>query len=266
MARKIQDNSNPTYKAPAIEKAFRILSSVAESPQAVGMVELSEQLEFSKSTTHGIVHALLREGALVRDPLSRKLCLGPLLAELAFSNFYSFDFFKQVQPLIDNIRDKINETVFFGVRIRDRVMITAISEASETLKISASVGTPLPLLAGALGKAFLAGESPDRVRQIIGKDGLPGWTKNSIVDNKKYLSELEQVRSQGYAVDIEEYILGINAVSVAIENLHGMPAAIWVVGMSRNLDKGKIKNTAAIMIDAAQELMKKKSSSRDSSD
>jgi DNA-binding IclR family transcriptional regulator len=257
MTRKIPDKNNPAYKAPAIEKAFRILSSVAESPHAVGMIELSDQLGFSKSTTHGIVHALLREGALIRDPNSRKLYLGPLLAELAFSNFYSFDFFTQVQPLIDNIRDQINETVFFGVRIRDRVMITAISEASETLKISASVGTTLPLLAGALGKAFLAGKPSEHVRQFIEKDGLPGWTKNSIVDIKTYLSELEKVRSQGYAVDIEEYIPGINAVSVAIDSLHGMPAAIWVVGMSGNLDKGRIKNIAAIMLNAAQGLMKR---------
>lgn len=254
MSQKKQDNSNPGYKAPAINKAFQILSVVAESPHPIGMVELSDRLGFSKSTTHGIVHALLREGALIREQGSRKLYLGHLLAELAFLNFQSFDIFKQVQPIIDDLRNQINETVFFGVRIRNRVIITSIAEASEALKISASVGTNLPLLAAAVGKAFLAEETNERVKQIIGKECLPRWTDNSIVDISKYIEELDKVRRLGYAVDVEEYIHGINAVAVTIKRLRGLPVALWVVGMSGKLDKDKLKRTAAIMCDVIQVL------------
>jgi len=252
MTQRTADNHNPGYKAPAINKAFQILGAVAESPHPIGIVELSERLGFSKSTTHGIVHALLREGALTQGEGSRKLYLGYRLAELMFSSWPPFDGFEQTQTVIDNIRNQINETVFFGVRLRDQVMITAIAETSESLKISASVGATLPLLAAAVGKAFLAWETTERVQQIVGKDGLNRWTENSIVDMNKYLAELKQVRDLGYAVDMEEYIPGIRAVAVAVRNLRGLPMAIWVVGMSGDLDEDQISRIGAIMSDAAQ--------------
>lgn len=254
MARNRAGNRNPGYKAPAINKAFQILGAVAESSHPIGIVELSNRLGFSKSTTHGIVHALLREGALTQGPGSRKLYIGYLLAELAFSSGHFFDLVKKIQPVIDDIRNQIKETVFFGVRIRHRVIITAIAETSESLKISASVGTTVPLLSPAIGKAFLAWESTESVKQIVGKDGLPRWTENSIVDMNIYLAELEQVRRLGYAVDLEEYIPGIRAVAVAIRNLRGLPMAIWVVGMSGHLGKDQMNRIAAVMGDAARVL------------
>jgi DNA-binding IclR family transcriptional regulator len=246
MVQKATDNRSPGYKAPAIKKAFQILGAVAESPYPIGIVEISDRLGFSKSTTHGIVHALLREGALAQGPGSRKLQLGHLLAELLFSNGHHIDVVKLVQPVIDDIRNQINESVFFGVRMRNQVMITAIAEVSESLKISASVGTSIPLLAAAVGKAFLAWETPERIKQIVGKDGLPGWTEKSITDMNSYLSELEKVRRLGYAVDQEEYIPGISAVAVSVRNLYGLPMAIWVVGMSGNFGNDQIKRIAGI--------------------
>lgn len=254
MSRKTSDSCNPGYKAPAINKAFQILGAVAESSHPISIAELSDRLGFSKSTTHGIVHALLREGALTQGPGSRKLCLGHLLGELVFSNWHPADVIKQVQPVIDDIRNQINETVFFGVRMRHRVMITAIAEASESLKISASVGTTLPLLTAAVGKAFLAEETTERVKQIVGADGLPKWTENSIVDIDTYLAELEQVRRLGYALDLEEYIPGVRAVAVTIGNRRGLPLALWVVGMSGNLGNNQMKRIAAITVDAARVL------------
>lgn len=254
MAPKTPDSRHPGYQAPAINKAFQIIDAVAESAEPIGMVELSNRLGLSKSTTHGIVHALLREGVLTQKPGSRRLYLGHRLAELVFSSWPPLDGFKQAQPVIDNIRNQINETVFCGVRIRHRVMIAAIAEASESLKISASVGTTLPLLAAAVGKVFLAEETAERVEQIVGADGLPRWTENSIVDMNTYLAELEQVRRLGYAVDLEEYIPGIRAVAIAVRNLRGLPMAIWAVGMSANLGKDQMKRIAAIMGDAAQAL------------
>jgi len=54
------------YKAPAVHKAFELLRAVAQSPKSLGIVELAQRLGYSKSTTHGLVHALLREAFSAR--------------------------------------------------------------------------------------------------------------------------------------------------------------------------------------------------------
>ena len=55
-------------------------------------------------------------------------------------------------------------------------------------------------------------------------------------------------------MDVEEYIPGINAVAVSIGSLRGLPVAIWVVGMSNNLGKEKIKSIAAVLKENARVL------------
>jgi DNA-binding IclR family transcriptional regulator len=244
----------PSYKAPAVHKAFQVVRTVAQSQHSLGIVELAQKLGFSKSTTHGLVHALLREGVLTQGPGARKLSLGPTIAELAFANWNQELVSQMAQPILNNIRDKINETVILGVRIRNRVLIIATAEASEFLKISALVGSTIPLLGGAVGKVFLSMENPYHAAQLIQEYGLPRYTDQSITDMNSYLTELEKVRYQGYAIDIEEYIQGIRAVAVALHNQRGLPAALWVVGISANMDSKKMQTIADNVVAKADEL------------
>jgi DNA-binding IclR family transcriptional regulator len=244
----------PSYKAPAVHKAFELVRTVAQSQQGLGILDLAQKLGYSKSTTHGLVHALLREGVLTRGPGGRKLSLGPTIAELAFSNWNQKTVTELAQPILDSIRDTINETVILGVRIRNRVLIIATAEANEFLKISALVGSTIPLLGGAVGKAFLAEETPPHAAELIARFGLRRYTERSITDAQEYMSELERVRTQGYAVDIEEYLQGIRAVAVALGNRRGLPAALWVVGISANMDTEKMKKIAALTTEKAENM------------
>ena len=74
------------------------------------------------------------------------------------------------------------------------------------------------------------------------------------MEEEEYLSELEQVRSKGYSVDDEEYLTGVSAVAVALNNTHGPPMALWAVGLSSNMDFNKLNDAVGIMTGAAEEL------------
>ncbi len=128
------------------------------------------------------------------------------------------------------------------------------AESVEPLKISANPGTTIPLFAGAVGKVFMAGKYPDQVKRLIKEYGLPEYTRNSITDEKAYLSEIEQVRKQGYAIDDEEYIKGIRAVAVAFRNQKGPSMAVWAVGMTGTMESKKISRVIDVMTRAVESL------------
>lgn len=230
------------YQAPAVHKAFRLLRTVAESEEQLGLTELAGQLGYSKSTTHGLVHALIREGALIQNPKGRKLSIGSAIYNLGFAKWNPLKLTDSAQRIISQIRDQARETVFLGALIDRYILITAIAEADGPLKISAMPGARLPLFTGAVGKVFLARESVARVRKYIQEKGLPRYTPKSIVDEASYLAELENVRTVGYAVDDEEYLSGIRAVAIALENFSGPPMAVWIVGLSNTMDQEKIRH------------------------
>jgi DNA-binding IclR family transcriptional regulator len=254
MAKTTSTDTLPGYKAPAIHKAFRLLRTVAESRRHLGLTDLALQLGYSKSTTHGLVHALLREGALAQGPDGRKLYLGPAVVELAFSSWNYIKTVESVQPTIDILRDQIRETLVLGALISNCIVIMAAAEAADPLKISASPGTILPLFAGAAGKVFLAAKTTQAVGQLIREQGLPRHTPRSIVDEGAYLAELEQVRVKGHAVDDEEYLSGVRAVAVALSNVTGPPMAVWAVGLSSRMSADKIAQAVALMAAAAGKL------------
>lgn len=242
------------YKAPAVHRAFALLRTVALSRKSLSLTELALQLGYSKSTTHGLVHALLREGALAQDPDGRRLYLGPAVVDLAFASWNYLKMVESVQSPIDDLRNQINETVVLGALICNRIMILAAAESTDPLKISASPGTVLPLFAGASGKVLLAGQPTATVRQLIREKGLPRHTPRSIVDEATYLTELERVRDKGFSVDDEEYMTGVRAVAVALHNLKGPPMAIWTVGLSSKMGAARIEDAIVIMRGVAETL------------
>lgn len=242
------------YRAPAVHKAFQVLRMAAEAQRGLRIVELAGRLGYSASTTHGLVHALLREKALIQGEGAHEVFLGPLMAELALTDWNYLKVNELAQPFLNKVRDRAEATVFLGVRIHTRVMITATAEAMESFKISAPLGTTIPLFAGAVGKVFLAMETAERIGRLAAGRGLPRYTPNSITNLEEYLAELDVVRSRGYAVDDEEYLSGVRAVAVALNNRRGLPMAIWVVGFTVNMGLEKLQQVADLAAESAKKL------------
>ncbi len=252
-----KDHKSPQangYMAPAVHKAFEILRLVAEEKSGMRLVEVAERLGYSKSTTHGLVHTLIREAALLQDEESKQFMLGPQIADLAFSDWNYIKINKLAQPIIDDVRNQISATVFLGMRIRNRVMITAKADALEALRITAPVGTTIPLFAGAVGQVLLAPETAERIKQLAGHKGLPRYTANTVTNLDQYIEALQTVRDRGYAVDDEAYLPGIRAVAVAVHNRRGLPMAIWVVDMAGNMGPEKQQQVADIAMVAVKQI------------
>lgn len=235
----------PSYRAPAVLKAFDILKLVAESRSEITLSELARQLGYSKGTLHGMIRALLQAGALAKAPNRRGFFLGPAVVELAFRSWNYFRITEHAQPLLDGLRDRIGETVFLGVLSSSRGLIVATAEAAKPLKISAPPGTSIPLLAGAVGKIYLSQQPVNQAQKTIREHGLSKSTRRSLLNKEAYLAELDIVRKQGYAVDNEEYLPGVKAVAVALGNQRGLPLAIWVVGFADSITGGVIETIAA---------------------
>lgn len=120
----------------------------------------------------------------------------------------------------------------------DEQGITIIEKAESPVefKITAQVGARIPLFAGATGKVFLSGLQELVIREVIKEDTLPKFTENSITNKDDYFKELLMVREKGFATDFEEYIRGVNAISVPLNGPLERPvAALWMVGFSRGL-------------------------------
>ncbi len=135
--------------------------------------------------------------------------------------------------------------------------ILDIVEARQDLNITAPVGSNIPLFAGAVGKVILASMEEEQATKIINSKGLPRFTDNSIVDPALYHKELKQVREKGYAVDDEEYIMGVRAVASPLMGLGQLRSAVWAVGFKASLDDSRMKTLAGETHKAAKNISRR---------
>ena len=232
------------YKAPIVFKAFSILRLLSKSDAGQTISDLSRQLRISKSTVLGIVSALQDVGAVTRDVESRRYTLGLTLFELGRAVDERIDLNEVARPFMRDLMHKTRESVFLGTRSGDHVTILEIVESTKDLKITAPIGTRIPLLAGAIGKVFLASIPRDQAEKLARPKALRRYTDNTITDPARFLLEVEQARRDGYALDHEEYIPGVRAVAAPIGNGGRKLSAVWVVGFTPSMDKENMERIA----------------------
>jgi DNA-binding IclR family transcriptional regulator len=155
---------------------------------------------------------------------------------------------------MEKLMDKIGETVFLGILNGDHVTILDLVESHNEMKITSPPGTRIPLLAGAIGKVFLAQFEEKKAKEVIQKTGLVRFTSKSIIDQKKFSKEVEETKQKGYAIDDEEYMIGVRAIASPIQTSSPPLAAIWVVGFTSSLNDKKMEKAILEIRKTAQEI------------
>ncbi len=223
------------YRPPILKKAIQILKLLIEEYQPLGLMEVARRLSISKSTVLGILRGFHEEGLVSKDGLTKKYTVGKEMMRLSKMLFRGQDLVFIARPYLENLAERVDETVFLGVWERDMVKIIEVIEAKKGLKISSPIRTKLPITAGAIGKIFLSTMSNEGVVAYLGEKGLHRYTENSITDINVFIKEIEQVRRLGYSVDMGEYLKGIRAVASFIRRDGDPIGTVWLVGFSNSM-------------------------------
>lgn len=244
---------NKKYLAPSVKKAFDILRVISLSRGGIRLNEIAKRLGIAKSTVHGIISILEDIGAVRKDPSTRRYELGLTLFELGRKAYSQIDLREIARPILENLMERVQETVFLGTLSGDNEAILVLDavECSHDMKITSPVGTTLSLFAAAPGKAIMACLNEDMVMEIINKKGLPRLTDNSITDPVLFMKEIKKVRENGYAMDYEEYMPGVRAVAAPINLEEQRLATIFIVGFKKSLDDNKMDFIKTEIIKAA---------------
>ena len=244
------------YNAPILKKAIGIIKLIAREHKAFGVTEIARSLSISKSTTFGILKSLEEEGFLAKDPSSKKYSTGSTLFELSRKILRTPDVAVTARPHLQRLLEAVDETVFLAIREEETAKVLDVLEPRKEFKISSSIGSRHPLLAGVVGKIFLSSMDEREVRELLLKKGLRQYTENSIVSTDLFLREIERTRVEGYAVDLEEYLKGIRAVGSLIYSGVFPVAAVWVAGFANSLSDEKLPMMIEHVKATAEEISK----------
>lgn len=216
--------------ASTVDKAIQLLLTLSQQESEMGTSELGRKLDIHKATVSRILLKLAEYGLVYKSKETGKYWLGPAIHQLAMTmadvNFKEVMEF--ARPLIDQLRDDVGETVAVEMWHGNSTVPAYCALSHHPLKVVPPPGEPLALHAAAGAKAILSFTHSDRVDMLLGGE-LTRITDNTIVDKNVFRQKLGEYHKQGYALDCEEFHVGICAVAAPIFDRLRQPVAALVV-------------------------------------
>ena len=228
----------------AVEKALDILMIFVPHNQEMGTVDLSRKMGFHKSTVSRLLHVLSSKGFLKRNPETRKYQLGPSAMDLgmAIKKSLETNLVSIAKPYIDNLRDRIHETITLEVFSGTNTVLAYYAEGPHRVNLAGNISDILAVHAAAGAKAILAFSSP-KVRERILNGTLPSLTPNTITNPALLQKQFQGILRHGIAFDDEEHDIGTKAMGTPIFNNEGRPVAALV--MAGPAQKIKLKSDSS---------------------
>lgn len=226
-----RQESDELYKVPNLVKGLAVLELLSESHLGKSLQEIKMEVDLSLTTAYRIVTTLVRLDYLTYDDSSKKYKLSRKMLTIGFRSIHEHNLMDAVLPKMRELRDEIQESVFFGILSSEHILLLEQSIGSHTFCFYLNPGKLIELHCSAPGKAMMAYTPADIRTKILSKIEFTVYNDNTIADLDSYLSELERVRTMGYALDMEEEMTGVICISAPILDYSGMPCGcLWTSG------------------------------------
>jgi DNA-binding IclR family transcriptional regulator len=228
----------------SIEKAIKVMLKFQESGATHGIRELSNELGFSPATVQRILKTLKENDFVRQDPLTRQYYIGNIFYGFIQALHKSNNLTNIARKYIEMLALKTRETAHLNIIEGDMRLCIDTIESPETLKAGMPMGNRSPLYAGASAKCLLAFSSDDYINKYINETSLNPMTENTISNIDDLKTELNKIKTQGFAKSLGERTPGLGSLSTPVFDNQGhvlasLSLAIPEIRFSQNehLDK-----------------------------
>lgn len=210
------------YEVGSLAKGFRILETIT-SGGGLTVTEIARKISLNRSTTNRFVLTLADLGFIMVDE-NGKYAPTLKLFELAQQNDVLSTVTLIARKYMLELRNLHENTVYF-TQLEDRELMTLEAvQGSELIRADGKPGSKGPPHVQASGKAIMAFLPGQKIEDYFAAGALERHTTNSITDTQALKAELEKVRRAGYAIDNEEWAMGIRGVAVPLIGTNGKSA------------------------------------------
>lgn len=195
-----------------------VLEAVAQAGVPVTPTEVNARLGLPKPTIHRLFATLEAEGFLQRELDGRSYTAGRRLRKLSINVLSSLRVRTARLAVLNALADEIGETCNIAVPDRDAMTYLDRVETKWPLRIQLPIGSHVPFACTASGKMYLATLNNAHLQRFLGAARLEARTPDTITDRALLRHEIQRTRDRGYAQDAEEYMEGMIALAVPIND------------------------------------------------
>jgi DNA-binding IclR family transcriptional regulator len=224
-------------EVPAVTRAVAILRRLGRSAEPVGVNQLARELDLVPSTCLHILRVLTDEGLVTVDPLSKRYSIGVGILAIARGAIQQNDFASLIEPRLTQFSGDVGGTAIAAQMLgRDHMIVVALSRVQQPFRLQVDLGSRFPALISATGRCHAAFNCTDLpAGQLRTRFGRLQWDHPP--DYRTWKREVEQVRTDGFAVDRGSYIDGVTIIAVPfLDGSGSMTHSLVAIDMSKRLE------------------------------
>lgn len=234
----------------SVSRSLDLLEAVASGD--LGLVALATKTNLTPSTAYRLLTTLMDHGYVTRSAETGRFRVGHKVLELAAVAASATDSFRAViRPYLESLRNATDETANLVVPDGVSIVYTDQAESARAVRMFTVIGRRVPMHASAAGKAILATSSQALLEARLAA-GLEALTSRTLATEGALQLDLQLTRERGYAVDSEEYDVGVVCVAAPIAGPTEAVGALSISGPSERMRAGGIEALGAVVREHAQ--------------
>ena len=239
----------------ALGRALEVLEALARRRDGATLSGLSRRLGSPKSSLLYLLRPMTRLGYLVRSP-DGHYRLGPAAFTLAMAALSNRELPELARPFLVDLAEKSGETALIATMAGDAPVAVYIDkvESRNTVRYTAPIGKRRALYCSAIGKLLLAYLPAERRQEYLRTTRLKAFTPQTPVSRATLRRELDEIRSTGVSISVDEISQGAAGIAAPVFDRHGQVLAGLVLGAPSQRVLAEQSRLVGLVRDGAHEL------------
>jgi DNA-binding IclR family transcriptional regulator len=245
-------------RVKSLDHGLEALAILASLRAPTSGAEIAREMELDPSTVHRLLATLRDRGFVQQDPGSRRYTLGLRLVELGGVVLSTLGLGSSARASLKDLVERTGCAAHLAVLVDGEALYVDKEEGPSVPSITTGIGGKVPGHCTAVGKVLLAGLPRRQLREQLEHMSLQRYTPNTLVSTSEIVEHLDMVRKQGYAIDDEEFALGVRCIGAPVRNYASETvSAIAIADLAAKIPVSEFPRLGRDVREVAEELSRK---------
>lgn len=213
-----ESEQSTRYMVPGLIRGLKILQAFSIDKPQMGISDIAREINVSRSTAFRLSLTLESMGFLQRVEHSKKYRLGLKVLDLGFKLLAGMDIVDIARPHMEALSETTKVCSHLAVRDGTNVVYVARVLGKHHTVSSVGVGTRFPAYATSSGRILLANLSIAELATLYENIKLQKITEKTPVTIGDLINQIEEDRTNGYALSWETYEKNLASLAVPIRD------------------------------------------------
>lgn len=220
----------------AIDTGMRLLHALAAAQGPMPLKDLAAAADMPAAKAHRYLVSFIAADMISQENKSGRYDLGPMALRIGVAAIRRNDIVARACDQLASLRDMVQATCFVSGWSDRGPLVLRWEDSLRPVTVVVAVGSVLPLLTSATGRAFLTFLPENRTADLAAAEGAPYGLSADVVEAET-ASIVEAARASGFGRTDGAFQNGIAALAIPLfDPLRGMIGAVTALGRQEDFD------------------------------